>query len=110
MTLDGVGDRRKRVLSAAAARWRNRAAQRSENRSRRQTMALASACDTNRRLWGLGLVEGAVMSARKTSKGMQAIRMVVVVLAAAFAVASAGCSTQRESPVEPVVPTYPEEQ
>ncbi|EPQ46278.1 hypothetical protein MPS_4746 [Mycobacterium pseudoshottsii JCM 15466] len=55
-------------------------------------------------------MEGAVMSARKTSKGMQAIRMVVVVLAAAFAVASAGCSTQRESPVEPVVPTYPEEQ
>ncbi|MDC8972931.1 hypothetical protein [Mycobacterium marinum] len=50
------------------------------------------------------------MSARKTSKGMQAIRMVVVVLAAAFAVASAGCSTQRESPMEPVVPTYPEEQ
>ncbi|CAM4278015.1 hypothetical protein MB901379_01436 [Mycobacterium basiliense] len=41
------------------------------------------------------------MSARKASKGMQAVRMVVVVLSAALAVAAAGCTAQREVPVEP---------
>ncbi|BBX72717.1 hypothetical protein H7H78_08700 [Mycobacterium shinjukuense] len=35
------------------------------------------------------------MSARKTSRTIQAIRTVVVVLAAIFAVLAAGCATQR---------------
>lgn len=44
------------------------------------------------------------MSAKKTSKGMQAVRTVIVVLAAAFAVASAGCATTHTPSVPPVVP------
>lgn len=35
------------------------------------------------------------MGARKTSKGMQVFRTVVAVLAAAFAVLSAGCAAER---------------
>ncbi|WP_188112823.1 hypothetical protein [Mycobacterium simiae] len=44
------------------------------------------------------------MSANKTSKGMQAVRTVVVVLAAALAVASAGCATSHTPSVPSVVP------
>ncbi|WP_167380080.1 hypothetical protein [Mycobacterium gastri] len=41
------------------------------------------------------------MSAKETSRTVQAVKTVVVVLAAAFAVVAAGCAAQRE-PSNPI--------
>ncbi|UGT90082.1 hypothetical protein [Mycobacterium ostraviense] len=47
------------------------------------------------------------MRAKETSRTVQAVKTVVVVLAAAFAVLAAGCAAERE-PVNPISSVVPQ--
>ncbi|KEP43319.1 hypothetical protein PJK45_07130 [Mycobacterium kansasii] len=47
------------------------------------------------------------MSAKETSRTVQAVKTVVVVLAAAFAVLAAGCAAEHE-PATPITSVVPE--